>query len=207
MRAKRSATIRPTLLACVVVAALYTCHLVLVHSSRASASVSLHRVFLEAVPTATLRNSDGLNVSRSAAAAQLEKHIDSDPMLGACLEQEPLLQGMAVSMCKNLRCLWSEIQQSNVDLWLSPLRLLSSDAMPTTCPLPQGGQQPIAEGKKPVVSFVVSMHNGGQVTAQCLLELFRTAREVDSAEYILVNDGSTEDVSAAVQVCWRNVAT
>ena len=49
-----------------------------------------------------------------------------------------------------------------------------------SCPLPRQ------------VAFVITMHNFVKGTAQGLLELFRTAHEVPSAQFILVDDGSSE---------------
>ncbi len=45
------------------------------------------------------------------------------------------------------------------------------------------------------VSFVITFKNNIQQTMQCLLELFRTAREADSVEFVVVDDGSTTDTS------------
>jgi GT2 family glycosyltransferase len=47
------------------------------------------------------------------------------------------------------------------------------------------------------------MHNFVKGTAQGILELFRTAHEVPGAEFILVDDGSTEEDDAALQTLLR----
>jgi GT2 family glycosyltransferase len=49
------------------------------------------------------------------------------------------------------------------------------------------------------VAFIITMHNFVKGTAQGMLELFRTAHEVPSAEFILVDDGSSEADDTAAQ--------
>ncbi|GAB4814786.1 hypothetical protein N2152v2_001832 [Parachlorella kessleri] len=208
--------VRPTLLVSVAFTALYTLYTVFSHSTQGSAlslaaatsatSGRQRSRYLEAPGSGggTLRGSGrGFSIPRASAIVQLEQRLDGDPMLGVCYQQAPLLEGVAEGACADLRCLWSEAEQENVDLWLYPLRPLPEEAVASRCPEPRGGQGPVAAGQDPVVSFVVTMHNNGLVTAQCMLELFRTAREVSSAEYVLVNDGSTEDVAMAVQAMRR----
>ena len=41
------------------------------------------------------------------------------------------------------------------------------------CQEPQGGQAGLRIGEQPEVAFIVTMHNHGNLAAQCLLELFR----------------------------------
>jgi len=41
------------------------------------------------------------------------------------------------------------------------------------CHEPQGGQAGLKVGEQPEVAFIVTMHNHGNLAAQCLLELFR----------------------------------
>lgn len=133
------------------------------------------------------------SLRRSAAAILLEYNISGEPTAGLCHEQRCLLPDTPDRVCQNLRCMWSDAAGANVDLWLQPLRELPGSEF--SCPRPAGGQAAQqVPNRRPVVSFVVTMHNSAAVTAQCLLELFRTAHEVESAEFIVVDDGSTEDV-------------
>lgn len=53
------------------------------------------------------------------------------------------------------------------------------------------------------VAFIITMHNFVKGTAQGILELFRTAHEVPGAEFILVDDGSTEQDDTAMQTLLR----
>lgn len=43
------------------------------------------------------------------------------------------------------------------------------------------------------MSFIIPYLNNPEPTSKCLLELFRTAREAPSAEFVLVSDGSTNE--------------
>eukprot|EP00887_Chlorella_sp_A99_P006816 scaffold2.g6816.t1 len=140
---------------------------------------------------------------RAAAAVFLEHAAAANPVAGVCHEQRAVLPDASERVCRNLHCLWSDAAGANVDLWLQPLRALPEDSVAGRCPRPAGGQGPLPAGAAPAVSFVVTMHNNAEVTAQCLLELFRTAHEAESAEIVLVDDGSTEDVGAALETVAR----
>ena len=67
--------------------------------------------------------------------------------------------------------MWSEREQSNIDLWLSVFSRM--DSMALECPEPRGGQTAGQDGEQPEIAFIVTMHNRGRMAAQCLLELFR----------------------------------
>ncbi len=53
------------------------------------------------------------------------------------------------------------------------------------------------------VAFIITMHNHPEVTAQALLELFRTSRELPSVEFIVVDDGSTDSTTIVHQTLAR----
>ncbi|GAB4818002.1 hypothetical protein N2152v2_005048 [Parachlorella kessleri] len=59
------------------------------------------------------------------------------------------------------------------------------------------------DGQRPIVSFILTFRDHAQLAAQCLLELFRTASEVASAEFVVIDDGSTEDTSPMEQAVSR----
>jgi hypothetical protein len=65
------------------------------------------------------------------------------------------------------------------------------------CHQPSGGQLPITEvnRKKIEVSFLYTLHNNADLSATAILEVFRTANEAVSAEFVVIDDGSTEDMS------------
>jgi hypothetical protein len=132
----------------------------------------------------------------------LERRLDVDPLIGICFNQKPVLQGVHDFVCQDLQCLWVESLQLNIDLARNPLRVLPgpSESKSSECPVPKGGQLPPPEGQRPYISFILTMHNHPLITAQCLLELFRTSQEVPSAEYVIIDDGSTEDTTVLVQV-------
>lgn len=141
-------------------------------------------------------------LTRAPAVVHLERRVDVDPMLGICFNQKPVLQGVADYVCQDLHCLWVDELQLNIDISRNPLRVLPgpSEHIASQCSLPQGGQTAPRKGQRPHVSFIITMHNHPLVSAQSLLELFRTSHEVPSAEYIVVDDGSTEDTSPMTEV-------
>lgn len=141
-------------------------------------------------------------LERARAAVHLERKVDADPMVGLCHRGASQLQPVPDYVCRLLECLWVEDLQLNIDMWSYPLRVLPgpSEFRAGQCSVPHGGQRPVPEGARPHVSFVLTMHNSVGVTAQCLLELFRTAHEVPSAEYIIVDDGTSEDTGPLMQV-------
>ena len=53
------------------------------------------------------------------------------------------------------------------------------------------------------VAFVIGMHNHALITAQALLEVFRTAHEAESAEYVIVDDASTDDIGIVLDTIRR----
>lgn len=54
-----------------------------------------------------------------------------------------------------------------------------------------GGQRAPPSGEAPSVSIIISYHNGEPLTAACVRALFACASELPSAEWLLVDDGST----------------
>lgn len=74
--------------------------------------------------------------------------------------------------------MWSEREQSNIDLWLNVFSRITYVAL--ECSEPKGGQTATQHGKQPEIAFVVSMRNQGRMAAQCLLELFRWDYPLDS---------------------------
>ena len=77
--------------------------------------------------------------------------------------------------CALLHCLWSETEQSNIDLWLEPFTPIRQGQLSVrgACPRPKGGQTVQGTQAPAAVAFVVTMYNNGLTAAQCLLELFR----------------------------------
>ena len=131
---------------------------------------------------------------------QLESFVDSQVRLGLCYRGVPVLDGVEPHVCQKLRCLWSAEASANVDMWLNPMAELPAYALEGRCPEPRGGQRAAADTGTPRISFIVTMHNNVASTARCLLELFRTAHEVDSVECVVVDDGSTENTDEVVRL-------
>ncbi len=107
-----------------------------------------------------------------------------------------------------MQCLWVERLGASIGLNATALRrqagppghVGNGTALLRACPSPRGGQLPVPAGQRPIVSFILTFRDHAQLAAQCLLELFRTASEVASAEFVVIDDGSTEDTSPMEQV-------
>lgn len=127
---------------------------------------------------------------RNIHAREAEMMVDAVETLGACYDGRPMLPGMDGRLCSELQCLWSPITGAAVDMGHKPLSTLA-DAH--ACLDAAGGQLALGAQERPVVSFILTVHNGLESAAQVLLELFRTAHETQSAEYVVVDDGSTEE--------------
>ena len=135
------------------------------------------------------------SLRRAAAAVALEQRTDAEPGLGACSQGRALLPALAQAACERLECLHSAALGRGVDLEAWPLALAAGK-----CPAPRGGQGPVAPGELPQVSFVLTFRDGAAVAAQSLLELFRAGGEAASAEYIAVDDGSSDSTEPLAQV-------
>lgn len=97
--------------------------------------------------------------------------------------------------CAPLRCLISPITGEMIDIDTHPLRQLPRNTG-HQCLQPSGGQRPTSKSHRPQVTFIMPVHNNVLSAAQSILELFRTAHEIASAQFLVVNDGSTEDFAA-----------
>ena len=127
----------------------------------------------------------------------LENHINKHDDLGACHEGKPIIEDVEELFCAPLRCLISPITGEMIDVDARPLwPLLKNAGRETPCLKPSGGQSRTSSKHRPQVSIIMPVHNNVLSAAQSILELFRTAHEVPSAQFIVVNDGSTEDFSS-----------
>lgn len=64
----------------------------------------------------------------------------------------------------------------------------------------------LSRGPAVEISFILSVHNNIRMATQCLIELFRTAGEAVSAEFIVIDDGSTDDTSLLTDTVYRLTA-
>lgn len=151
---------------------------------------------------------------RSMTATMLEYVQEESPQLGICHDSLSRLPQVDHHYCEPLVCLYSTSSATNVDLCFGMFSRLDLKAHPVQCPLPYGGQlgestlqlikaAEIAGDSVPKrrellphlpapsfeVTFVLATATTGKMTAQCLGEVYRTAREVRSAEYIIVDHG------------------
>ena len=95
---------------------------------------------------------------------------------------------------KRLPMPWHSRLANEVPAWVYES---SNDASAPRCVPPRspreasGGQLAPEQGREPAVSIVVAYHNNENMTARCMEELWACASELPSAEYIFIDDGST----------------
>jgi len=115
------------------------------------------------------------------------------------------------SVCATSYCLKSKSTPgAHIDLTHHPFSVVSEDdPLIGLCQEPIGGQlgcsyklaqesrghkqrqcSRAAAARSIEVSFVISYRDAPDTTVQCLLELLRTAREVEAVEFVLIDDGS-----------------
>lgn len=156
--------------------------------------------------------------ARAAMGAKLEAALNASPLLGVCHNRSVLLPELPPDACQDQPCLWSELLVRDVDLLNAPLRALPPPpppedpvAPPPRCAAPAGGQRPLPPGVTPRASLVLLVHGNStaalEAGARSLLELFLTAREVDSAEYFVVHVGTApgaqpKGVALQVGLAW-----
>jgi hypothetical protein len=134
-------------------------------------------------------------LQRFSELQQIETIAQKDPQLGPCYKEKLLFPDVSNNICQELSCFWSSAAGKNIDL---DTNLLLPSTAVDRCPLPCGGQKAVSTYSKPTVSFIITMHNHAHITSQCIIELFRTSQEVDSAEFVVIDDGSDEDISAVI---------
>lgn len=133
---------------------------------------------------------DNVVVHRSSFAASMEHALEANATHGICDDGQPLLIGAPKHICHPQACLWSARLQRNIDLSFHGLADLPWDAHPARCAEPDGGQTGGSTAAAPAVSLVLLSGKDAELAAQGLLELFRTAREAESAELLVMD--STE---------------
>jgi O-antigen biosynthesis protein len=121
---------------------------------------------------------------------------DHWPGLGYCRENKSLLNFVPNEVCLRRKCLISWKIATLVDL---DLLLQTSDPASLTyhgnlheCAVPSGGQTTTKD--IPEVSFIYTLYNNDLISARSILEVFRTAHEVSSAEFVIINDASPEEL-------------
>jgi cellulose synthase/poly-beta-1,6-N-acetylglucosamine synthase-like glycosyltransferase len=147
-----------------------------------------------------------LGLQRSLYAINLELALDADSNVGPCLRGMPSLDDMEPLDCARLFCMWSAAAGRNIDLWFRALDTMSSDQYRETCAAPRGGQLGLRSDRRATLAFVITAHNSPQLAAQALLEAFRVSGEAESVEFVVVDDGSTEDMRLLSEACERLTA-
>ena len=114
---------------------------------------------------------------------------------GACAAAAPMY---GASVCSRTYCVNSVAHPGvYIDLFYHAFQRVTDPSVIDICEEPAGGQVGFRTARRDTqVSFIITYKDQPRRTVQCMLELFRTAREAVSVEFVLVNDGSNNDTSA-----------
>ncbi|KAI8464632.1 MAG: hypothetical protein J3K34DRAFT_439855 [Monoraphidium minutum] len=111
---------------------------------------------------------------------------------GACSGIAPMYPA---SVCSRTYCLHSAAYPGTyIDLFYHAFQHVKDPSVLYMCEEPAGGQLGF-RSESTQVSFIITYKDSPKRTVQCMLELFRTAREAESVEFVLVNDGSVNETS------------
>lgn len=158
-----------------------------------AAPTSLYSTESVCLNAAGIMRSMAAPLTRNHAALALRAHLEAQPGLGLC-HKNVSLQDQLVShqQCVNIPCIYSSkcnMAYSMDSEFFRPIPAADDSA----CPMASGGQ--LEQPNSPVqVSFIIPFHNHVIIATQCLLELYLTAAEITSAEFFVIDDGSTEDI-------------
>ena len=113
--------------------------------------------------------------------------------VGYCDSGKSLLDFIPHEYCSNVTCL--ELPKRKVFLY----NLIYPSWLPyafnkVLCYAPAGGQLYLHANSSPQVSFILTVYNNPLMAARALIDMFRFSREVVSAEFIIVDDGSDVDM-------------
>lgn len=128
--------------------------------------------------------------------------------IGYCRHGQSLLPDIPSSVCDWRTCIEVDGKAYNVDRLLlgrEAAALSSTDG----CYKVAGGQtaRSIGPNEAPLLSFIYTIHNSPLLVARALLATFRTAHEISSAEFVVLDDGSKEDMTAVTRVMTTLQAT
>ncbi|CAK0839221.1 unnamed protein product [Prorocentrum cordatum] len=123
------------------------------------------------------------------------------PRLGYCRRGQSLLPQIPDSVCDWRACVEVDGAGYGVDRLLLGRRAAVEQSTEGCHPV-AGGQTARGHdvGGPPLVSFVYTLHNNPIMSSKALLAAFRTAHEVSSAEFVLLDDCSSEDMTPFVGV-------
>eukprot|EP01041_Mallomonas_annulata_P017533 gene17533-36052_t len=118
---------------------------------------------------------------------------------GFCREGESLLSFAKIGKkdtCIRRKCVYSEVTNNYIDTSELVLRNRRISCSNIAIQSKATGGQISTHRPIPSVSFIFTLHNNPGMASASILEVWRTAHEVDSAEFIIFDDGSTVDMSS-----------
>jgi len=123
------------------------------------------------------------------------------PRLGYCRRGQSLIPQIPDSVCDWRACVEVDGTAYNVDRLLLG-RQAAVERSAEGCHPVAGGQTARGQsaGDPPLVSFIYTLHNNPIMSSKGLLAAFRTAHEVPSAEFVLLDDHSSQDMTPFVGV-------
>jgi len=115
---------------------------------------------------------------------------------GPCYGTHSQVFGFSETFCEPDGCVWSHKVQQNIDISLYPFRFIRRSKR-LRCPPTRGGQYWTGNDESDItISFIIATKNDVINTMACITQIFKVSREVDAAEVIVVDDGSTVDIAS-----------
>jgi len=155
-------------------------------------------------------------IKRKAAnirATQVLKLGDylTDTSLSVCFQNVSLLPDyVSQGHCQHQRKVWSPQQKKCIGMAersLLPFDLYDAmtpwwirRARPRACPMPSGSLNRTEPAEQPDLSAIITVHNNVAVAAQAILEIVLHSQEVESIEFIVIDDGSTESFAPIASI-------
>ena len=152
--------------------------------------VSRHMVLGEGRRNTLRRASQVLATEKEMIKWNEQYHIGICNTASQLIKTSVLKEKVSNFSCASVICLNSVRHHQHIDLSTAAFSEIRRD----DCPKASGGQVTPSKDQQTQVSFIVSIHNKDYMAAQAILELFRTADEAESAEFIVVDDGSLTEL-------------
>ncbi|KAF5828475.1 nucleotide-diphospho-sugar transferase [Dunaliella salina] len=131
----------------------------------------------------------------SIEGRDLSKLIESNPGLGSTYQHEWAVQLQSNQESTPYLATTDIIFSERINACVSLQNLSALNIDVNVCSKPVGGQ---TDQSPPVVSFLIPLQNNAKVACTCVCALFETLTEIDGAELIVIDDGSTVDMSPIV---------
>jgi hypothetical protein len=136
--------------------------------------------------------------SRASQALELNAALNKIPAIGLCSNYQPILDSVSVDACRNVECMQSIKGNRPIDMAYNPLQTCVTNADLKLHP--HFPVAPSSAGGAVQVSVVMSIHNNAVLAGQAIFEMVTRSIEVQSMEFIIVDDASTESTKPLTQL-------